>query len=80
MNLKLYTQDALWIASEICYYLGLVCAVLFLPTLTVVLWLMSLVDMADPNYWYLLIAWEISLLMFVAGVGLKNWFNSTSIN
>ena len=62
----------LWIASEICYYLGLVLAALFLPTLTFILWVMSLVDKADPNYWYILIAWVMSVLMFLAGIGLKN--------
>lgn len=60
-----------WVASEICYYLGLVLAALFLPTVALILWMMSLVGKADPNYWYLLIAWVLSVLMFVAGVGLK---------
>ena len=77
MNQKSTTNDVLWIASEICYYLGLVCAALFLPALTFILWMMSLVDKADPNYWYLLIAWVFSVLMFVVGVGLKNWIYST---
>ncbi len=61
----------LWLASEICYYLGLMSA-LFVPTLAIVLWLMSLVDKADPNYWYILIAWVMSVLLFLTGVGLKN--------
>ena len=76
--MKRFDSDVLWIASEIYYYLGLVCAALFLPALTIILWLMSLVDMADPNYWYVLAAWGISLLMFVVGVGLKNWIYSTN--
>lgn len=62
----------LWITSGVCYYLGLVLTVLFLPALTFILWVMSLVDKAKPNYWYILIAWVLSVLMFLAGVGLKN--------
>jgi hypothetical protein len=61
----------LWIASEICYYLGLISAALFLPAITFILWVMSLVDRADPNYWYLLIAWGFSVLIFLVGVGIK---------
>lgn len=76
MNQKSSAPDYLWIASEICYYLGLVGAALILPTLVLVLWLMSLVDKANPNYWYLLIAWGISVLTFVVGIGLKNWHYS----
>ncbi len=76
MNQKSTTNDVLWIASEICYYLGLVGAALFLPTLALVLWLMSLVDKADPNYWYIFIAWGCSVIMFCIGVGLKNWHYS----
>lgn len=72
--------DILWIISEICYYLGLVLAVLFMPGLTFVLWMMSLIDKADPNYWYLLIAWVLSVLMFLAGVGLKNLIYSARNN
>jgi len=67
----------LWLASEICYYLGLVSAALFVPALAIVLWLMSLVDEADPNYWYILIAWVMSVLLFLTGVGLKNLSYST---
>ena len=72
--------DLLWIASEICYYLGLVLAVFLIPGLTFALWAMSAVDKADPNYWYLLIAWVSSLLMFMAGVGLKNFIYSARSN
>jgi putative effector of murein hydrolase LrgA (UPF0299 family) len=70
LNQEPDNSDILWIASEICYYLGLVLAALFLPALTFILWVMSLVDKADPNYWYILIAWVLSVLMFLAGVGL----------
>jgi hypothetical protein len=63
----------LWIASEICYYLGLTSAALFVPAMTFILWTLSLVDRADPNYWYLLIAWVFSVLMFLVGVGIKRW-------
>ncbi len=62
----------LWVASEICYYLGLVLAALFIPTLALILWMMSLVDKADPNYWYILIAWGLSVLLFLVGVMMKN--------
>jgi len=72
--------DVLWITSEFCYYLGLVLAALFIPALAFVLWVMSLVDKADPNYWYLLIAWVMSVLMFFSGVGLKNWVYSAEKN
>ncbi|TDJ26377.1 MAG: hypothetical protein E2O60_00950 [Gammaproteobacteria bacterium] len=64
-------SDYLWIASEICYYLGLMAAFL-IPTLALILWMMSLVDKADPNYWYLLIAWGMSIMLFLAGVMIKN--------
>ncbi len=63
----------LWIASEICYYLGLTFAALLVPTITFILWVMSLVDRADPNYWYLLFAWVFSVLIFLTGVGIKRW-------
>ncbi len=62
----------LWIVSEICYYLGLLSAALFVPAITLILWMMSLVDRADPNYWYLLSAWVLSVLTFLVGVGIKN--------
>jgi hypothetical protein len=62
----------LWIVSEFCYYLGLLMSVLFVPTLTLMLWMMSLVDEADPNYWYLLIAWALSVLVFLVGVAIKD--------
>jgi hypothetical protein len=80
MNQEPGKYDVLWITSEICYYLGLVLAALAMPALTVVLWMMSLVDKADPNYWYLLIAWVLSVLMFLAGVGLKNLVYSANNN
>ncbi len=61
----------MWIVSEICYYLGLMSA-LFVLMLTFILWMMSLVDMVDPNYWYLLIVWLLSVVTFLVGVGIKN--------
>ena len=61
----------MWIASEICYYLGLTLAALLVPGLTLILWLLSLVDRAQPDYWMLLIVWAISVLMFLVGVGIK---------
>jgi hypothetical protein len=78
MNMNHIKHDILWIASEICYYLGLVLAVLLLPALALVLWLMDLVDKADLNYWYVFIAWVLSALMFLAGVRLKNWIYSSN--
>ena len=61
----------LWILSEICYYLGLTLTVLLVPALAIILWIMSLVDRADPNYWYLSIVWVLSALMFMVGVIIK---------
>jgi hypothetical protein len=72
MNRVAGNYGYLWVASEICYYLGLVLAALFIPTLALILWMMSLVDKADPNYWYLLITWVLSALLFVVGVIIKN--------
>ena len=72
MNQVAGKNDYLWVASEICYYLGLVLAALFVPTLTLIMWIMSLVDKADPNYWYLLIAWGLTVLLFLVGVMMKN--------
>jgi len=80
MNHESTYYDVLWIISEICYYLGLVLAALFIPALTFMLWIMSLVDKANPNYWYILIAWVLSVLMFMAGVGLKNFIYSRKNN
>jgi len=77
MNQEPSTYDDLWIASEICYYLGLVLAALFIPALALILWMMSFVDKAAPNYWYILIAWVMSVLLFLAGVWLKNRIYST---
>ena len=71
MNQVAGKNDYLWIASEICYYLGLMLA-LFIPTLALIMWMMSLVDKADPNYWYLLIAWGLSVMLFLVGVMMKN--------
>ncbi|MFV2033151.1 MAG: hypothetical protein ACC663_11700 [Gammaproteobacteria bacterium] len=35
-------------------------------------------DKADPDYWYLTIAWVVSVLMFLVGVGLKNFIYANS--
>jgi hypothetical protein len=80
MNQEQAKSDVLWITSEICYYLGLVLAVLFIPALTFILWVMSLVGKSDPNYWSILIAWVFSVLMFLIGVSLKNIIYSTENN
>jgi len=61
----------LWIISEICYYLGLTLAGLLVPAVTLILWLMSTVDRAAPNYHYLLLAWTCAMFLFVIGVAIK---------
>ena len=75
MNREPANDGVLWIISEICYYPGLMLMVL-LPVLSLGLWMMSLVEKADPNYWYLSIAWVLSVLMFLVGVGIKNHLSS----
>ena len=65
-------HDILLIVSEICYYFGLVLAALFIPLLTLALWMMDLADKLEPNYWYLLITWVLAVSMFMVGVVLKN--------
>lgn len=72
--------DILWIISEVCYYLGLVLAVFFIPAFAFMMWMMNLADKADPNYWYILIAWGLSVFMFLAGVWLKNLVYSARNN
>ncbi len=57
MNQEAGKYEYLWVANEIGYYLGLVLAPLFVPTPALIMWMMSLVDKADPNYRYILIAW-----------------------
>jgi hypothetical protein len=64
-------NDFLWILSEFLYYIGLI-LIVAVPALTFSLWVMSLVDEANPNYGYLAIAWVVSLLMFFSGIMLKN--------
>ncbi len=49
MNRVAGNYGYLWVASEICYYLGLVLAALFIPTLALILWMMSLMEKADPE-------------------------------
>jgi ABC-type bacteriocin/lantibiotic exporter with double-glycine peptidase domain len=62
----------LWILSELLYYIGLVLAAAAIPSLAIVLWIMSLLDKVVPNYWYILLAWFVSLMMFISGIWLKN--------
>lgn len=71
MKLNSTIKDYLWISSEICYYLGLVLTVLFLPLLALSLWIMSLVNVVETNFYYILIAWTLSLLMFFTGLMIK---------
>jgi membrane protein implicated in regulation of membrane protease activity len=73
MNQESGKHGLLWAASEICYYLGLVLAAIFIPGLAFSLWMLSIADVYDPNYWYILIAWVLSILMFLAGIGLNNY-------
>jgi phosphoglycerol transferase MdoB-like AlkP superfamily enzyme len=72
LNSVTNNTDISWIASEICYYLGLVLAALILPATTIILCIMSLVGKTDPDYRYILIAWILSVAMFLAGIWLKN--------
>ena len=72
MNQESGRYGFLWIASEFCYYLGLMLA-FFIPGLAFMLWMASIADVFDPNYWYILIAWVLSVFMFLVGVGLKNY-------
>lgn len=67
-----YAHPVLWTISEFCYYLGLICAAALVPAITFSLWILSFVDKASPNYLYLLIAWVISVLVFLLGVKIKN--------
>jgi hypothetical protein len=66
-------RAVLWIVSEVCYYLGLVLAALLIPAVALIMWLMSLVDKAEPNFGHFLIAWALSAMMFLIGIGLKRW-------
>jgi hypothetical protein len=65
-------HDIMWIVSEICYYFGLVLAAMLTPLLTLVLWMMDLADILEPNYWHLLTTWVLAVSLFLAGVILKN--------
>lgn len=80
MNHQAGSSDILWITSEFCYYLGLILTLLLIPALTLVLWLLSLIERATPNYWFILIIWGLSALMFAAGVVLKNYIYSNNPN
>ena len=64
--------DILWIISEICYYLGLMLAFFLIPVFTFMISMMNLAGRVNPNYLYILLAWGLSVLMFLTGVGLKN--------
>ena len=79
MKLEPAIHDVLWIASEICYYLGLV-LLLLMPALTFALWMMILTDKVDLSYWYILIAWVLSALIFLSGVGLKKFIKWVESN
>jgi hypothetical protein len=79
MNQEPAIYDVLWIISEICYYLGLM-LILIMPALTFAWWMMILADKVDPNYWYILIAWVLAALVFLAGVVLKNFVYSAKNN
>ncbi len=76
MSQESLKHDLLWIASEICYYLGLLLIVL-IPAITFALYMMKFANKIDPNYWYLLIAWLSSMMIFAAGVALKNYIYSS---
>jgi hypothetical protein len=65
-------NDYLWILSELLYYFGLILSVFAIPGLAFSLWWLSLVDIVEPNYAYLAIAWVVSLLMFFGGAAIKN--------
>jgi len=51
-----------------------------MPALTFAWWMMILADKVDPNYWYILIAWALAALVFLAGVVLKNFIYSAKNN
>jgi hypothetical protein len=69
-------HDLLWIASEICYYLGLL-MIIVMPAVTFALYMINLADKIELNYWYLLIAWISSVLLFIVGIALKNYTYSS---
>ena len=65
-------HDIAWIASEVFYYLGLVCSTLLIPALALIFWLLSLTGKSETHFPLLLLAWMISVLLFISGVLLKN--------
>lgn len=75
MNQESLKHDLLWIASEICYYLGLL-LIIVMPAITFALYMMKLADKIDLNYWYLLSAWVLSVMLFAVGIALKNYIYS----
>lgn len=56
------------VTGELFIYLGLTLISLVIPALAFILWMMSLLGMADPDYDYLLMGWVVSLLVFILGV------------
>lgn len=80
MKQKDKINDYLWIASEIFYYFGLLLAAFAVPALALSLWFMSLVDIVKPNFYYILIAWILSLLMFMLGILLKRRDENIEVN
>ena len=69
-------HDLLWIASEICYYLGLI-SLIMTPAVAFALYMMMLADKIELNYWYLLSAWILSVILFAVGIALKNYVYSS---
>lgn len=57
--------------GELFIYLGLTLISLAIPALAFILWMMSLLGTANPDYDYLLIGWAVSLLVFLLGVVIR---------
>lgn len=71
MNRQDKFNGYLWIASEIFYYFGLLLTTIAIPALALSLWFMSLVNIVEPDFYTILIAWVVSLLMLILGIWLK---------
>lgn len=76
MSQEPINHDLLWIASEICYYLGLI-SLIMTPAVAFALYMMKLADKIELNYWYLLSAWVLSVILFAVGIALKNYVYSS---
>lgn len=76
MSQKPVDHDLLWIASEIFYYLGLL-LIIVMPAVTFAVYMINLADKIELNYWYLLSAWVLSVMLFALGVALKNHIYSS---